>query len=87
MYFNHVRLYDSIYVRLPCEPGNKAVCLRQAISKQVMQSRNVQTHMQSTVRHRNDTVKEIDSTRPISKQRASLQRENELFMDSPATCV
>ena len=38
MYFNHVgTLYDSLYVRLPCESGKKAVSLCQAISKQVTQ--------------------------------------------------
>ena len=50
MYFKHVaRLYDSIYVRLPCEPGKMAVCLHQTILKQITESCNVQMHMQSTV--------------------------------------
>ena len=50
MDLNHfARLYDSIYVKLPCESSEKAVCLRQAIVKLVTQARNVQTHVQSTV--------------------------------------
>ena len=43
------RFYDSIYVGLPCEPGRKAVCLRECDYEAGHTIPNVQTHMQSTV--------------------------------------
>ena len=47
MYFN--TLYDSIYIRLPCEPIKKAACLREgdyAVGHAIV---HVQMHMQLTV--------------------------------------
>ena len=51
MCFNNVtRLYDSIYLRLPCEPGKKAACLREGDYEAGHAITHVQTHVQSTVR-------------------------------------
>ena len=48
--FNHVtRLYDLIFINLPCEPGKKGACPYDWITQQITQCTHVQTHMQSTV--------------------------------------
>ena len=48
--FNHVsRLYDLIFIKLPCEPGRKGACPDDWITQQITQCTHVQTHMQSTV--------------------------------------
>ena len=48
--FNHVsRLYNLIFIKLPCEPGRKGACPDDWITQQITQCTHVQTHMQSTV--------------------------------------
>ena len=50
VYFNHVtRLYDFIYIKLPCEPTRKAACPEDWITQQITEYANVQTQTQSTV--------------------------------------
>ena len=48
--FNHIsRLYDLIFIKLPCEPGRKGACPDDWITQQITQCTHVQTHTQSVV--------------------------------------
>ena len=50
MHFNNIiRLYGSIYARLPCKPGKKAACLREGDYEAGHAITHVQMHVQSTV--------------------------------------
>ena len=46
---NVTRLYDSIYIRLPCKPGKKLGVLREGGYAAGHTIARVQTHVQSTV--------------------------------------